>query len=62
MERRRPGPSPSALGTPLGGPTSYAIALAFTPDSRLLAVGSADKTVQLWNVPTPRTRPRWARR
>jgi WD40 repeat protein len=32
---------------------SFDIGLAFSPDSRLLAVGSADQTVRLWNVSDP---------
>jgi WD40 repeat protein len=40
-------------GPPLGGLASYAIGLAFSPDSKTLAVGSADKTVRLWNVARP---------
>jgi WD40 repeat protein len=41
------------LGPALGGLASYAIGLAFSPDSKILAVGSADKTVRLWNVAQP---------
>jgi len=37
-------------GPVLSGMASYAIGLAFSPDSHLLAVGSADKTVLLWDV------------
>lgn len=40
-------------GPPLGGLASYAIGLAFSPDSKTLAIGSADKTVRLWNVAKP---------
>jgi WD40 repeat protein len=36
---------------------SYAIGLAFSPDSKTLAVGSADQTVHLWDVSAP-ARPR----
>ena len=46
-------PARPARSAPLGGITSYAIGLAFTPDSQTLAVGSADKTVHLWNVANP---------
>ncbi len=41
------------VGPALGGLASYAIGLAFSPDSEILAVGSADKTVRLWNVAQP---------
>ncbi|MGD0702341.1 MAG: helix-turn-helix domain-containing protein [Trebonia sp.] len=41
------------VGPALGGLASYAIGLAFSPDSKMLAVGSADKTVRLWNVARP---------
>lgn len=37
----------------LGDMASYAIGLAFSPDSTMLAVGSADKTVHLWDVANP---------
>jgi WD40 repeat protein len=41
------------VGPALGGLASYAIGLAFSPDSKILAVGSADKTVRLWNLARP---------
>jgi len=41
------------IGPVLSGMASYAIGLAFSPDSHLLAVGSADKTVLLWDVANP---------
>jgi len=43
----------SPAGQPLGGMASYAIGLAFSPNGKTLAVGSADKTVHLWNVADP---------
>ena len=32
---------------------SYPIGLAFTPDSRTLAIGNSDKNVYLWDVASP---------
>jgi WD40 repeat protein len=40
-------------GRDLGGMASYPIGLAFTPDSRTLAIGNSDKSVYLWNVASP---------
>ena len=34
----------------VGGHTSHVISLAFKPNSYLLASGSADKTIRIWNV------------
>jgi WD40 repeat protein len=44
-------------GPDLGGMASYPIGLAFTPDSRTLAIGNSDKHVYLWDVASP-ARPR----
>jgi WD40 repeat protein len=44
-------------GPDLGGMASYPIGLAFTPDSRTLAIGNSDKSVYLWDVASP-ARPR----
>jgi WD40 repeat protein len=44
-------------GPDLGGMASYPIGLAFTRDSRMLAIGNSDKNVYLWDVTSP-ARPR----
>ncbi|MTE12794.1 WD40 repeat domain-containing serine/threonine protein kinase [Nocardia aurantiaca] len=43
--------SPSLIAT-LTGPTDAVVSVAFSPDGSLLAAGSWDKTVWLWNVHT----------
>jgi WD40 repeat protein/transcriptional regulator with XRE-family HTH domain len=42
-----------SAGPDLGDMASYPIGLAFTPDSRTLAIGNSDKHVYLWNVASP---------
>jgi WD40 repeat protein/transcriptional regulator with XRE-family HTH domain len=42
-----------SAGPDLGGMASYPIGLAFTPDSRTLAIGNSDKNVYLWDVASP---------
>ncbi len=43
----------AALSTPLAGHSNYVRAVAFSPDGRILATGSADQSVRLWNVTDP---------
>jgi WD40 repeat protein len=40
---------PKLLG-PAGSHTGVVLCLAFSPDGKILASGSADKTIKLWNV------------
>ncbi|MGH3826629.1 MAG: hypothetical protein ACRDQX_05575, partial [Pseudonocardiaceae bacterium] len=52
----------TALSTPLIGHTSDVRSVAFSPDGHILATGSTDRTVRLWNVadpahPTPLSQP-----
>ena len=45
---------PTPLGQPLVVSATGILAMAFSPDGKLLAGGSADGTVRLWNVPAGR--------
>lgn len=41
-----------AIGPPLKGHTKRIISVAFSPDGKILASGSMDKTIRLWEVST----------
>jgi WD40 repeat protein len=47
----------------VGDPKEYVIAVAFSPDNSMLAVGSSDGTVQVWRFlgeGEPKSRPEWS--
>ena len=44
---------PVLVGGPLTGAAGYVQTVAFSPDGSVLAAGSADGTVRLWNVSNP---------
>lgn len=45
---------PVDLSGPIVSSVSYALTVAFRPDSRILAVGSSDKNIYLWDIRDPR--------
>ena len=44
---------PVQIGQPLTGPANFVNSVAFSPDGRTLAAGSADDKVWLWNITNP---------
>jgi len=45
---------PLSLGSPLTGPVGYIYSVAFNPAGNVLAAGSGDDTVWLWDLAQPR--------
>jgi actin-like ATPase involved in cell morphogenesis len=54
LERQKPLRAPARVARTLSGHTNTVYAVAFAPDSELLASGSWDKTVKLWEVASGR--------
>jgi WD40 repeat protein len=50
LERQKPVASPSRVVRILSGHTDWVCSVAFAPDGQLLASGSDDKTIKLWEV------------